>query len=62
MTAGDDPMLIPPRHRLDIVSDPGLVILRRLDGTEVARFTVRGATWEEIPRAAEEDGAERDDV
>ena len=62
MTAGDDPMLIPPRHRLDIVSDPGLVILRRLDGTEVARYTVRGATWEEILRAAEEDGAERDDV
>jgi hypothetical protein len=61
MTSGDDPMRIPPRHRLDIVSDPGLVILRRLDGTEVARYTVRGATWEEILRAAEEDGGEGDD-
>ena len=58
MTAGDDPIRIPPRHRLDIVSDPGLVILRRLDGTEVARYAVRCATWEEILRAAEEDGGE----
>ena len=62
MTAGDDAMRIPPRHRLDIVSEPGLVILRRLDGTEVARYTVRGATWEEIVRAAEEDGGESDDA
>jgi hypothetical protein len=62
MTAGDDPMRIPPRHRLDTVSEPGLVILRRLDGTEVARYTVRGASWDEIVRAAEEDGAERDDA
>jgi hypothetical protein len=55
MTMRDDPMRVPPRHRLDIVSDPGFIVLRRLDGTEVARFTVRGATWEEILRAAEED-------
>jgi hypothetical protein len=54
----DDPMHVPPRHRLDIVSDPGLVILRRLEGTVVARFTVRGAAWEEILRAAQEDEAE----
>lgn len=57
----DDPLHVPPRHRLDIVSDPGFVILRRLDGTVVARFTVRGATWEEILRAAEEDDAETDE-
>jgi hypothetical protein len=56
-TMSDDPMHVPPRHRLDIVSDPGFVILRRLDGTVVARFTARGATWEEILRAAEEDEA-----
>ena len=62
MTTGEDPMHVPPRHRLDIVSDPGLVILRRLDGTEVARYTVGGATWEEIVRAAEEDGGESDDA
>jgi hypothetical protein len=57
-TMSDDPMHVPPRHRLDIISDPGFVILRRLDGTVVARFTVRGAIWEEILRAAEEDEAE----
>ena len=44
-TMSDEPMHVPPRHRLDIVSEPGFVVLRRLDGTEVARFTVRGATW-----------------
>ena len=41
----DDPIHVPPRHRLNIVSELGFVVLRRLDGTEVARFTVRGATW-----------------
>ena len=44
----DNPMHVPPRRRLDIVSDPDLVVLGRLDGTEVARFTAWGATWEEI--------------
>ena len=52
----DDPMHVPPRHRLDIVSEPGFVVLRRLDGTEVARFTVRGASWRETLRVAERDG------
>ncbi len=41
----DDPMHLPPKHRLDTVSEPGFVVLRRLDSTEVARFTVRGGTW-----------------
>jgi hypothetical protein len=49
-------MHVPPRHRLDIVSEPGFAVLRRLDGTEVARFTVRGASWREILRVAERDG------
>jgi hypothetical protein len=40
----DDPMYASPRHRLDIVSEPGFVVLRRLDGTEVARLAVRGAS------------------
>ena len=49
-------MHVPPHHRLDIVSEPGIVILRRSrDGTEVARFGIRGATWQAILRAAEED-------
>jgi hypothetical protein len=52
----DDPMHVPPHHRLDIVSEPGIVILRpSRDGTEVARFNMAGATWEEILNAAEED-------
>jgi hypothetical protein len=44
MATRDDPMHVPPRYCLDIVSDPGLVVLRRLDGRAVVRFTVRGAT------------------
>jgi hypothetical protein len=52
----DDPMHVPPHHRLDIVSEPGLVILRRSgNGTEVARFSMAGAIWEEILHAADED-------
>jgi hypothetical protein len=57
----DNPMHVPPRHRLDIVSDPDLVVLGRLDGTEVARFTAWGATWEENLHAAEEDAKESDE-
>ena len=48
----------PPGHSQ---SDPGLVVLRRLDDTEVARCTVRGAAWEEILRAAEEGEGEIDE-
>jgi hypothetical protein len=50
-----DPMLVPPSHRMDLVSEPGFVVLRRLDSTVVARFSVLGATLEEIEKAAEED-------
>jgi hypothetical protein len=38
-----------------MVSDPGVVILRRLDGSEVAKFSRSGAIWETIQRAASED-------
>jgi hypothetical protein len=62
MTTRDDPMRVPPPPSGHSLSDPGLVILRRLDGTEVARFTVRGAVWEEILRAAREDGGETDEA
>jgi hypothetical protein len=49
-------MHVPPHHRLDIVSEPGIVILRRSgNGTEVARFSMAGAIWEEILHAADED-------
>jgi hypothetical protein len=40
---------------MDIVSDPGVIIWRRLDGSEVAKFPRTGATLEEIERAARED-------
>jgi hypothetical protein len=40
---------------MDLVSEPGMIVLRRDDGSEVARFSVSGATLEEIERAARED-------
>jgi hypothetical protein len=48
-------MHIEPYHRMDIVSEPGLIILRREDGSEVAKFSMLGATLEEIERVAQED-------
>jgi len=42
-------------YRLDLVSVPGTVVLRREDGTEVARFSVRDATSRAIEQAAQED-------
>jgi hypothetical protein len=53
-----DPMGIGPHHRMDLVSEPGMIVLRRDDGSEVARFSVWGATLKEIERAAEEDSDE----
>jgi hypothetical protein len=43
---------------MDLVSEPGMIVLRRKDGSEVARFSVWGARLEEIKRAAEEDSDE----
>jgi len=42
-------------YRLDLVSVPGAIVLRREDGTEVSRFSVRDATSEAIEQAAKED-------
>jgi hypothetical protein len=42
-------------YRLDLVSFPGATLLRREDGTEVARFSVWDATGEAIERTAQED-------
>jgi len=42
-------------YRLDLVSVPGVTVLRRDDGTEVARFSVWEATSEAIEQAAHED-------
>ena len=42
-------------YRLDLVSVPGVIVLRREDGTEVSRFSVRDATSKVIEQAAQED-------
>jgi len=42
-------------YRLDLVSVPGATVLRREDGTEVARFSVWDATTQAIEQAAQED-------
>jgi hypothetical protein len=42
-------------YRLDMVSVPGATLLRRQDGTEVARFSIWDATGEAIEQAAQED-------
>jgi hypothetical protein len=42
-------------YRLDLVSVPGATLLRREDGTEVARFSVWDATSQAIEQAAQED-------
>ena len=42
-------------YRLDLVSVPGATLLRREDGTEVARFSIWDATGKAIEKAAQED-------
>ena len=45
---------LPSGYRLDLVGDPCMIVLRREDGTVVARFT-HNVDPEEIRRVAEED-------
>jgi hypothetical protein len=54
MREGDESSRLPPGYSLDLVGDPGVLIVRREDGTVVARFT-HNADPEEIRRTAEED-------
>ena len=49
-------------YRLDLVSDPSVILLRREDGTEVARFRVRDATNQAIEQAAYEDQRKKQKV
>jgi hypothetical protein len=42
-------------YRLDLVSGPTAIVLRREDGSEVARFSVWDATSSAIEQAAEKD-------
>jgi hypothetical protein len=51
---------LPPGYRLDLVSDPCIIILRGPDGAVVACFS-RDVDPEEIRRAAEEAAREEGD-
>jgi hypothetical protein len=42
-------------YRLDLVGVPGVIVLRREDGTEVTRFSVWDARSKAIEQAAQED-------
>jgi hypothetical protein len=42
---------LPPGYSLDR-SDPGVLVLRCPDGTELARFSARGATTEALEQEA----------
>jgi hypothetical protein len=42
-------------YRLDLVSLRGMIVLRREDGSEVARFSIRDATSKAVEQAAQED-------
>ena len=56
MREGKRTTRLPPGYRLDRIGDPDVIVLRREDGTVVARFT-QNADQKEITRAAEEDRA-----
>ena len=45
---------LPLGYRLDLIGDPCVIVVRREDGTVVARFT-RNVDPQEVRRAAEED-------
>ncbi len=51
----DVPLELPPGYVLDVISDPNVLILRRLDGSSVAAFSARSADPTEVRKAAEED-------
>ena len=55
MDRNEERPLLGNGYYLDLVNDFGLIVLRRDDGTEVAKFSVWDATSEAIERAARED-------
>jgi hypothetical protein len=55
----DESSRLPAGYGLDLMGDPCVIILRRPDGTIVARFT-HGVDPEEVRRTAEADLEERD--
>ena len=56
MGRNDEPTRLPLGYRLDLLGDPCVIVLRRADGTLVARFT-KNVDPKEIRRTAEEDRA-----
>jgi hypothetical protein len=46
--------MLPPGYRLDLLGDPCVIVLRREDGTVVARFP-HNVDPEEVRQATEED-------
>ncbi len=46
---------------MDIVSEPDVIILRRADGSEVAKFSMLDAMLEEIKKVAQEDYRRNDE-
>jgi hypothetical protein len=54
MMRGDTSSRLPEGYSLDLMGDPCVIILRRTDGTVVARFT-HNVDPEEIRRSAEAD-------
>jgi len=54
MRQNDETTRLPPGYTLDLLGDPCVIVVRRADGTVVARFT-SNVDPEQIRRAAEED-------
>jgi hypothetical protein len=55
MDVNEGQSLLGNGYYLDLVNNFGLIVLRRDDGTEVARFSVWDATSTAIEQAAQED-------
>jgi hypothetical protein len=54
MRQNDEITHLPPGYTLDLLGNPCVIVVRRADGTVVARFT-NNVDPEQIRRAAEED-------
>jgi hypothetical protein len=55
----ENPSNLPEGYTLDLVGDPCVIALLRVDGTVAARFT-RNVDPQEVRQAAEEDSAAGD--
>jgi hypothetical protein len=55
----ENPSNLPADYTLDLVGDPCVIVLRREDGSVVARFT-QNVDPREVRRVAEEDSAARE--